>query len=832
MIFNMSNLIPRFTTPASRFVAQPFGSVAPKSTAGRPTVFVLFGVTGDLVKTKILPSLFSLYAKKLLPEKLKVYGFSRRDLNDQGLRDYFRTILIESGAGTGVAERSRDEFLKYFFYVRGNFEDKDAYKNLAAALGKTDNGWQFCSNKLLYLAVAPKNYKTILLGLKHSGLAAPKPAGEGGLTRIVIEKPFGSDLKTAEELDMLLGKLFKEEQIYRLDHYLGKETVRNIIAFRFSNSFLTPAWNNKYIEKIEFILHEAEDIESRGEFYDGVGALRDVGQNHLLQLVALFTMDNPGSFTAEAVRKKRAETLARLEIFDPEGVAKNTFRAQYEGYRAQPKVDPASNTETYFKIKATMHSGLFTGVPLYLESGKGLAESRSEIKITFKHFMPCLCPPGRHFQNILRYNIKPDENIKVGFLAKKPGHNYALSKVDFGFDYAMADKQDFVGDYEQLLLDIVKGDQTLFISTAEITAEWRFVEAIIKGWKKNTPPFIPPPKGEGRGVGFGLKTYKIGSKTNFVLPADNLKSLNKEIGIIGLGKMGHNFALQLVEKGWRVVGYNRSPEKTTELAEAGMVASYSLAEFFSELSNKPRIVWLMLPAGEVVDQTIFDKGGLVDYLQQGDIVLDAGNSYYKDTIRRGHKLAKLGIKFADVGFSGGPGGARNGACFMVGGDRKLYDELLPLYIDGATAGGAEHFQGLGAGHFVKMVHNGIEYGMMQAIGEGFAIMKKAPFKLDLTKVAKIYNHGSVVESRLVGWLKKALEEYDQDLADISSTVSHLGEGAWTVKTAKELGVVAKVIADSLLFRYRSSKNSSYTGKVVSALRNQFGGHIVAKKIKK
>ncbi|MEK7131816.1 MAG: glucose-6-phosphate dehydrogenase, partial [Patescibacteria group bacterium] len=682
-----------------------------------PTVFVLFGVTGDLVKTKILPSLFSLYVKNLLPEKLQIYGFSRRDLNNQSLRDYFRGILVDAKAGS---EKDYDRFLKYFFYARGNFEDKDAYKNLAATLGKTDKGWQFCSNKLLYLAVAPKNYKTILLGLKHSGLTAPCGAKDG-MIRIAIEKPFGSDLKTAEELDMLLGKLFTEEQIYRVDHYLGKETVRNIIAFRFSNLFLTPAWNNKYIEKIEFILHEAEDIESRGEFYDGVGALRDVGQNHLLQLLALFTMDNPGSFTAEAIRKKRAETLARLEIFDSEGVASNTLRAQYKGYRSQSHVDPASNTETYFKIKATMHSGPFTGVPLYIESGKGLAETRTEIKITFKHFLPCLCPPGGHFQNVLRYNIKPDENIKVGFLAKKPGHDYILSQVDFGFDYAAADKQDFVADYEQLLLDIVKGDQTLFISTAEITAEWRFVEAIIKGWGKNKTD---------------LKKYQIGSKTNFVLPADNLKPQSKAIGIIGLGKMGHNFALQLMEKGWRVAGYNRSPEKTQELAAAGMVASYSLAEFVSKLSN-PKIVWLMLPAGEVVDQTLFDKGGLVDYLQPGAIVLDAGNSYYKDTIRRGKKLAKLGIKFADVGFSGGPGGARNGACFMVGGDRKLYDELLPLYIDGATAGGVEHFQGLGAGHFVKMVHNGIEYGMMQAIGEGFAIMKKAPFKLDLTKVAKI-----------------------------------------------------------------------------------------------
>jgi glucose-6-phosphate 1-dehydrogenase len=311
-----------------------------------PSVFVLFGVTGDLVRTKILPSFFSLYTKKFLPEKLQIYGFSRRDLTDQSLRDYVRNILVESGASRGTPEIELDNFLNCFFYISGNFEDKNAYKKLALALGKTEVGWKFCSDKIFYLAVPPNNYKTILLGLKNSGLAEPCDPKDG-VNRIVIEKPFGSDLKSAQELDMLLGKLFREDQIYRIDHYLGKETVRNIIAFRFSNSFLTPAWNNKYVEKIEFILNEAEDIEERGDFYDKVGALRDVGQNHLLQLLALFTMDNPDSFTADEIRKKRAESLARLEVLDSDGVKSNTLRAQYEGYRTQNKIHPNSNTNIF-----------------------------------------------------------------------------------------------------------------------------------------------------------------------------------------------------------------------------------------------------------------------------------------------------------------------------------------------------------------------------------------------------------------------------------------------------------------------------------------------------
>jgi glucose-6-phosphate 1-dehydrogenase len=774
-----------------------------------PTVFVLFGITGDLVKRKILPSLYNLYINKLLPDKWQVYGFGRRDWNDEQLRMYLKDLLPE--------DKIKAEFVKHFFFIQGNFDEPIGYKKLAITLGHVDGQWQVCANKLFYLAVSPEHYKNVLNQLHKSGLTVPC-SDEEGWTRVILEKPFGRDMKTAEELDGLLGKLFQEEQIYRVDHYLAKETVRNIIAFRFSNSFLTPGWNNKYIEKIECIFNEKIDVATRGEFYDRVGALRDVGQSHLLQLLALLTMDHPGDFSADSIRQARAKTLNQLEILDKDGVLQNSVRAQYDSYLSEPGVPSNSQTETYFKIKASMHTGPFTSVPIYLSGGKALHEASTEVRVTFKHPHPCLCPPNQHLQNVLHYHINPEESMKIRFLIKKPGYDFSLQEENFGFDYSTTYASDsLVAPYDQLLLDIIKGDQTLFISTEEIMAEWRFVEPIVKHWQKGSAKLL---------------TYPKGDKFAPFLPADTLPALNKQIGIIGLGKMGNNFALQLIEKGWRVVGYNRSPEKTQEMVKYGMVPSFSLAELFSQLSGKPRIVWLMLPSGEVIDEMIFGKGGLVDFMQKGDIILDAGNSYYKDTISRGKKLAKLGIRFADVGFSGGPGGARHGACFMVGGDRKLYDELLPLFVDGATAGGTEHFQGLGAGHFVKMVHNGIEYGMMQAIGEGFAIMKKAPFKLDLIKIANIYNHGSVVESRLIGWLKKGLEEYGKDLTDISSTVSHLGEGAWTVKTAKEFKVAAKVIADSLLFRYQSAKNPSYTGKVVSALRNQFGGHSVAKTKKK
>lgn len=304
--------------------------------------------------------------------------------------------------------------------------------------------------------------------------------------------------------------------------------------------------------------------------------------------------------------------------------------------------------------------------------------------------------------------------------------------------------------------------------------------------------------------------------------------MNKEVGIIGLGKMGSGIALQLAEKGWKVIGYNRSREKTDEHAKQGVVPAYSLEEFVTSYQSSPRIVWIMLTAGDAVEEAIFGEQGLVNYLSEGDIIVEAGNSFYKDDAIRAKKLAGRRIEYVDVGVSGGPGGARNGACLMIGGPTPLFQKLEPLFKAVSIEKGYAHFEGAGAGHFVKMVHNGIEYGMMQAIGEGFNVMKKSDYNLDLKEVARIYNNGSVIESRLIGWLAKAYQEHGVDLADISGLVNSTGEGEWTVKTAEEMGEPVPVIKDSFVFRQESKDNPSYVGQVVSALRGQFGGHAVKK----
>ncbi|KKQ38180.1 MAG: Glucose-6-phosphate 1-dehydrogenase [Candidatus Roizmanbacteria bacterium GW2011_GWA2_37_7] len=450
-----------------------------------PTIFVILGVTGDLVKKKILKALYHLYRKKRLPERFRVYGFSRRDYDDVKLRSYLRDIMLDNDYQD---PELFDEFLASFYYVQGDFHIRTAYKNLAKTLGRIDGEWSICSNKLFYLAVPPASYSDIVTNLHESGLTKPCSPQEGW-TRVILEKPFGTDLQTARDLDQQLGQLFQEEQIYRVDHYLGKETVKNILVFRFSNLFLTPSWNKNYIEKIEIRLLEKIGVEGRGEFYDKIGALRDVGQNHMLQLLGLFIMDQPYKFIPEDIKNKRSEALASLHVMSEQEVIKQTMRGQYEGYTKEEGVDPQSKTETYFHITARSELPDFVGVPLILESGKTQKCEKIEVEVTFKETPLCLYDIEGDQKNTFHYHIKPDEKISMKFFAKKPGFDTEIAEHELGFDYRKAyEKNLFIDDYESLLFDIIKGDQTLFVSTEEILNEWRFIEPIVQTWREMDKP--------------------------------------------------------------------------------------------------------------------------------------------------------------------------------------------------------------------------------------------------------------------------------------------------------------------------------------------------------
>lgn len=788
-----------------------------------PTILVVLGATGDLMRKKIIPALYHLYRSGALPEKFQVIAYSRRDLTDALYHQTVRQSL-ESYYRGELAVENLDQFLALFSYQQGQFEELADYHALGERLGRLDKQWRICTNKLFYLSVPPAHYQVIFQHLKESGLTDPC-GPEEGWTRVLVEKPFGDDLTTARQLDIKLAELFKEEQIYRIDHYLAKEMLQNILAFRFSNNLYEQSWSNQFIERIEIRLLEKLGVEDRGSFYDKVGALRDVGQNHLLQMLALITMEHPQSLDATAIRARRAEALDHLGIMSPADVASKTFRAQYEGYKHISGVEPDSTTETYFRLETAIDSPRWRGVPITLEAGKRLGEAVKEIVITFKHPMPCLCPPdsGHHYQNRIIMQLEPKEGIWVHFWAKKPGFSLDMEERTFDFVlHGQSERSQYVAEYAKLLVDAIAGDQTLFVSTEEITRMWAAIDPIVQEWKKGSVPLAVYRPDEAAIV--EQAKAALASRGSAGQPSNG----QREIGLVGLGKMGGNAAIRLGERGWRVVGYNRSPDDTDRLAaESGLVPAYSLAELVNQLVA-PRTVWLMLPAGEAIDEAIFGHDGLAELLSAGDTIIEAGNSYYDDDRRRAAKLAASGIKYIDVGFSGGPGGARNGACLMIGGDEANYRAHQALFTDLARPDGHRFFAGVGAGHFAKMVHNGIEYGMMQAIAEGFAVLRASDYQFDLTEVAAIYNRGSVIESRLVGWLSEALAKYGQDLAAVSGTVKHTGEGLWTVETARQLGVPVPIIEGALEFRRQSEANPSYTGQILSALRNAFGGHAAAK----
>ena len=402
---------------------------------------------------------------------------------------------------------------------------------------------------------------------------------------------------------------------------------------------------------------------------------------------------------------------------------------------------------------------------------------------------------------------------------KKPGFEKVIEERKFSFFlYEKTVKKQYVEEYSKVIFEAFYGDQTLFVSSDEVDESWRFTDSAINEWKSESvelhlckPDTTPTP--------------------------DFVKHLNethyqeheefKNIGIIGLGKMGANIARQLISKNWRVIGYNKSPEKSIALRKDGIETVRTIKELVTNLES-PRKIWLMVPH-QAVDEVLME---LTPLLSEGDTIFDGGNSFYKESRRRGIELERKKVNYVDVGVSGGPEGALKGACLMIGSTPDVFKDNEIVFKDLSVENGYLHTGKLGSGHFVKMIHNGIEYGMMQAVAEGFSIFKQSEFDLNLNKIADVYNHGSVIESRLIGWLKSAYDNFGQNLNTsecCSGKVSHSGEGKWTVNEARELGIPTPVIEAGLQFRIDSQDNPSYTGKVVSALRNQFGGHDVNQK---
>ncbi len=447
-----------------------------------PSIFVIFGITGDLAARKVLPALLSLYSKKMLPQRFAIVGFSRRPFTREEFREYIRSRLnIRFGQ---FREEDVKHFLDHIIYVRGLFDQIDSYKILAAKLEEIDKSWGQCSNKLFHLSVPPDLYPGILHQIHVSKLATPC-SEDVGWTRILIEKPFANDIKTAQALDVLLGKLFKERQIFRIDHYLAKESLQNILAFRFANSMFEPLWNSDHIDKVHIKLFESGGMNGRGKFYDSIGATIDVGQNHMLMMLALMAMEKPVSYSAADIRTARTQVLRKLEGISKRSIPERVIRGQYIGYISEDGVAAGSKTETFVRMEARLSLSRWKNVSFYLETGKGMAETKTEIDVYFKNTENKKFEHDPTMQNVLTFRIQPDEGIKVRFFVKTPGHGLKTEPKTMKFKYS--DTASFAvipDDYERLINDVFVGDQTLFASTEEILASWKFISPIIENWGK------------------------------------------------------------------------------------------------------------------------------------------------------------------------------------------------------------------------------------------------------------------------------------------------------------------------------------------------------------
>jgi len=465
-----------------------------------PCIMVIFGASGDLTKRKLIPALYNLAKEKYLPEQFAVVGVARSQMTDEQFRDKLTADMKELYPKEFDAD-SWGEFAKRLNYFGGDVKDAAVYAGLKDALARIDNQQKTSGNYFYYLAVSPDLFGPIVQQLSNAGLTNED---EHHWRRIIIEKPFGHDLESARALNRELRQLLHEHQIYRIDHYLGKETVQNLLVFRFGNGIFEPVWNRNYIDHVQITAGESIGVEQRGSYYDHAGALRDMVPNHILQLITLTAMEPPVSFAADAVRNEQAKIVHAIQPLSPEDVLTCAVRGQYgpgnvdgakvPGYRTEPDVAADSNTETFVALKLSVESWRWNNVPFYLRTGKRLADRTTEIVIQFKRapFMLFRKTPVEQLtRNRLIVHVQPDEGISLRFGAKVPGPVVSMEAVNMEFRYT-----DYFGTssstgYERLLYDCMIGDATLFQRTDMVEAGWCVVQPIIDVWQALPPRKFP-----------------------------------------------------------------------------------------------------------------------------------------------------------------------------------------------------------------------------------------------------------------------------------------------------------------------------------------------------
>ncbi|MEX2028101.1 MAG: glucose-6-phosphate dehydrogenase [Candidatus Curtissbacteria bacterium] len=452
------------------------------------SVFVIFGATGNLAKKRIFPALFALHKQNLLPEKFKVIAAARTPHTSEEFREILpEELRIEDKNGW-------EEFAKQIEFLSLDVAENKNLQDLEKLLDGFEQEASTCTQRVFYMAIAPNIFEIAIENLGKNNLH--RSCTHGAKPRVIIEKPFGRDLKSAQSLTATLSRYFSEEQIYRIDHYLGKETVQNIFAFRFANEIFEPVWSNKFIDSVQITTAERIGVEGRGEFYEKTGALRDILQNHLIQLMALIAMDAPETFDARQINAKKLEIVKSVKKMSNDEIKTQTVRGQYEDYLAEDKVAPDSKTETYALTKLFIDSPRWQNVPFYLRTGKKLEGKVTSIIIQLKEKGHKLFEDQKAFPNHITIQIQPNEGIGVQLAAKKPGLAMELEPVDMEFCYKTSFDTPQPEAYERLLMDVMLGDQSLFMSEELIEQSWKIVDPIEEAWSKNS---------------VSLTTYKPGS---------------------------------------------------------------------------------------------------------------------------------------------------------------------------------------------------------------------------------------------------------------------------------------------------------------------------------
>jgi glucose-6-phosphate 1-dehydrogenase len=465
----------------------------------QPTIFVIFGGTGDLNKRKLAPALYNLFTEGYMPQSFSIIGTGRTEFTDKKYQEVLLESVNEFSRNGKVKKESWGTFAENVHYCATDINNPKTFEHLKENIEKYQSEFGPETQVVYYLAVAPNFFPLIA-----ESLCKYKLTQDEDNSRIVIEKPFGNDLDSAKELNLLLSGIFTEKQIYRIDHYLGKETVQNMMAFRFANSLFEPLWNRTYIEHIQISVTEQLGVGDRGGYYEGAGALRDMIQNHLLQLLCLVGMEAPISFDADEIRNRKVEVLKAMRPFKPEEISVNTVRGQYSkgwvegkevpGYRHENGVDSDSNTETFAAVKFFIDNWRWQGIPFYLRTGKRLNQTSSIITIQFKdvpHHIFSSRATESWQQNRLIISIQPEMSIRLQVQAKRPGLKMVLNPVDMVFDYKGTYAADTPEAYETLLLDVMTGDQTLFMRGDQVEAAWELVMPIIDVWENKKSLSFP-----------------------------------------------------------------------------------------------------------------------------------------------------------------------------------------------------------------------------------------------------------------------------------------------------------------------------------------------------